>query len=316
MTSRMLVCGDEMTQGAPAIEFDGLVKHYGAVQALRGVDLEVRAGEVFGFLGPNGAGKTTAIRVMLDLIRPTAGRVAVFGFDAQRDSVEVRRRVGYLPSDPQFPSGMTARAYLDYLHRVRGAADDAYRRSLVDRLELDESRKVSELSRGNRQKVGLVASLIARPELVVLDEPTTGLDPLVQAEVESILREVAADGRTVFFSSHVLEEVESICSRAAVVRQGRIIDVFDLAEQRRLAPQRVDVTFAEPVPAAAFAGLPPGIRVVAHENSRVSFDVRDGIDALVKCLAERRVESLVARQATLEELFLRYYRPGEEEAAS
>jgi ABC-2 type transport system ATP-binding protein len=293
----------------PALDVAGLVKHYGRVQALRGIDLRVEPGEIFGFLGPNGAGKSTAIRVILDLIRPTAGRAEVLGHDCQRDSVVARRLMGYLPSDPAFPLKLTADEVFDYVAAVRGVEfDRGYREDLVRRLSLDTSRPVSTLSRGNRQKVGLIQALLPRPPLVILDEPTTGLDPLIQNEVEAILREVAAEGRTVFFSSHILAEVETICSRAAIVRDGLIVDVFDLAEQRRLAPVHVEVSFAEPPPPDALSRLPGGVQLVEHAGQHLVFAVRDGFDPLVKWLAGFTVESLVAREATLEELFIRHYR--------
>lgn len=298
-----------MAAAPAALRVDRLVKHYGTVQALRGVDLEVRPGEVFGFLGPNGAGKSTLIRVVLDLIRPTSGAVSVFGHDCQRDATEARRRVGYLPSDPLLPSGMTALQVFDYLDGIRGIpADRAYRDSLIERLSLNPTRKIGTLSRGNRQKVGVVQALMHRPPLAILDEPTTGLDPLVQEEFEAIVRDTAADGRTVFFSSHVLAEVETLCHRAAVVREGQIVDVFDLAEQRRLAARRVDVTFSVPPPTDAFASLPPSVRVLEATGNRVRFQVMEGADALVKALARFEVRDLIAREPTLEELFLGYYR--------
>lgn len=291
-----------------AILIDRLVKHYGPVKALQGIDLQVGAGEIFGFLGPNGAGKSTALRVILDLIRPTSGSVSVFGRDCQADSVEARRLIGYLPSEPLFPSRMTALAVFEYADALRGGRSDiAFRNALIERLRLDPSRRVADLSRGNRQKVGLVQALLPRPPLLILDEPTTGLDPLIQREVEVILREVAAEGRTVFFSSHILHEVESICSRAAIVRAGIIDDVFDLAEERRLAPVRVRVTFASPVTAADFAGLPGSVRLVAVDGVHARFEMRDGFDALVKRLAQFEVLNLDAQAPTLEEMFMSHY---------
>lgn len=297
-----------------ALRVDGLAKSYGAVQALRGIDLAVAPGEVFGFLGPNGAGKSTTIRIAVDLIRPTAGSVTIFGIDAQRDSVAARAKAGYLQSDPTMPSGMTATEVFDFYSRVRGESPDrAYLDSLIERFSLETSRRVSALSRGNRQKVGLIIALMHRAPLIILDEPTTGLDPLVQEEVEQALREVAADGRTVFFSSHILAEVESICSRAAIVRDGLIVDVFDLAEQRRLAARRIEVSFAEPPSEAAFAGLPSGVDVTSRAGRRVTLETHDGIDALVKFLAQFEVTDLSIRQPTLEELFVGYYRGEDDE---
>lgn len=296
-----------------ALRVERLTKHYGRVQALRGIDLQVHPGEIFGFLGPNGAGKSTAIRIAVDVIRPTSGYVEVFGIDAQRRSVEARRQLGYLPSEPAFPSGMTAAQVFDYFSAVRRQAPDrAYLAALVERLRLDTSRTVSMLSRGNRQKVGLVLALMHRAPLVILDEPTTGLDPLIQEEVEAILREVAADGRTVFFSSHILAEVESVCSRASIVRDGLIVDVFDLAEQRRLAPRLIDVTFVSAPPADAFGALPPDVRLTRQEGTLYSFEARDGLDPLVKAIARFEVADLSVRQPSLEELFVGYYRGGQE----
>jgi ABC-2 type transport system ATP-binding protein len=294
----------------PALLFDHLVKHYGDVQALRGIDLTVQPGEIYGFLGPNGAGKSTAIRIALDLIRPTEGSASVFGHDCQRDSVAARSLLGYLPSDPQLPPSMTAREVFDYLDAMRGVSvDRAYRDALIERLRLAPDRKVGTLSRGNRQKVGLIQALMHRPAVAILDEPTTGLDPLIQEEFEVILREIVADGRSVFFSSHILAEVEAVCSRAAIVRDGLIVDVLDLAEQRRLAPRRIEVTFASPPPADAFAALPASVTVVSTTATQFAFQVTDGIDALLKSLARLEVVDLIAREPDLEELFLDRYRP-------
>ena len=294
-----------MSDGA-AIRFEGLVKTYGDVRALDGIDLTVPRGEVFGFLGPNGAGKTTAIRILMDLIRPSAGRAEVLGFDAQRDTLEVRRRCGYLPGDLELYNSLTVDACLDLVASLRGDVDPRYRGELVERLRLDTGRRIGALSRGNRQKVGLTIALMAKPELVVLDEPTNGLDPLVQDEVEAILREVVADGRSVFFSSHVLAEVEQIARRVAMLRGGRIVAVSDLAEQRRLAPRRVTVAFAEPPPASAFAEL-DGVRLVSLEGCDAVFETHDEMHALIQALATQRVRTLETHEITLEELFLSYY---------
>ena len=289
-----------------AIRFEGLVKTYGDVRALDGIDLTVPRGDVFGFLGPNGAGKTTAIRILMDLIRPTSGRAEVLGFDSQRDSIEVRRRCGYLPGDLEFYNSLRVDACLDLVASLRGGVDARYRRELVERLRLDQERRIGALSRGNRQKVGLVIALMAQPELVVLDEPTNGLDPLLQEEVEEILREIVADGRSVFFSSHVLAEVEQLARRVAMLRAGRIVAISDLAEQRRLAPRRVTVAFAEPPSASAFQGL-DGVRLVSLDGRDAVFETHDEMHALVQALAAQRVLTLETHEITLEELFLSYY---------
>lgn len=299
-----------------AIRLTQLAKDYGEVRALDGLDLTIEPGQVFGFLGPNGAGKTTTLRILLDLIRPTSGHAEVLGFDAQSESIEVRRRVGYLPDDPQMYSSMTGRRFLELMSAVRGtssggvATSRAFRDSLCERLQLDPTRRIGTLSRGNRQKVGVVLALMEQPELVVLDEPTTGLDPLVREEVELLLKEVAADGRTVFFSSHVLSEVEQVCDRVAILRDGRLIDVLEPREERRLAPQRYTVTFAR-------GGAPPrealavidGVSVVSATESEVVLETTHGVDALLKCLANYTVTRLETQEVSLEELFLSYYQP-------
>lgn len=291
----------------PAIEFRDVTKSYGPVRALDGVDLQVRRGEIFGFLGPNGAGKTTAIRILVDLLRPDRGTVSVLGLDAQAEGVEVRRRIGYLAADRQLYEQLTAQQLFDYVDAIRaGAVDRDYLQSLVDQLDLECDRRIGTLSSGNRQKVGLIQALMARPEVVILDEPTSGLDPLMQEVLEKILREVATDGRTVFFSSHVLAEVERLCDRAAILRAGRIVDVFNLAEQRRLAPRRVEVTFDVAPPPDAFTAI-TGVDVKATRGATVVLDVRDGFDALIKHLARYTVEHLESQQPTLEEMFLSHY---------
>ena len=260
----------------PAIRLRRLTKDYGPVRALTELDLTVERGEIFRFLGPNGAGKTTTIRILLDLIRPTAGSAEVLGLDAQRDSVRVRRRTGYLPSDPRMYERMSGLDYFALVARLRDErVDTTYRDRLVERLQLDPTRHIGALSRGNRQKVGIVQALMLRPELLVLDEPTSGLDPLMQEEVEELLREAAAEGRTVFFSSHDLAEVEQVCSRVAMLRAGRVVDVFDLAERRRIAAQRITVTFAAPPPRDALDGI-DSAPLLSLEGAEAVFETHDG----------------------------------------
>ena len=292
----------------PAIRTDGLAKRYpGGVQALVAIDLAVPHGDIFGLLGPNGAGKTTLIRILLDIIRPSGGHAEILGFDTQTQAVEARRHVGYLPSSPRFYAHMTAADMLDFITRARSIEPDRrYLGSLIDRLALDPSRPIHTLSRGNQQKVGLIVALMAKPDVVILDEPTTGLDPLVQEAVLEIVREVAKEGRTVFFSSHILHEVEHVCRRVAVLRAGELVGSFDLAEERRLAPRRVTVTFGAPVPADAFEGV-PGVRVLAVEGLRVVFEAPHGIDALVKRLGSYTVAEIESHEPTLEDFFFALY---------
>lgn len=296
----------------PALRFQSLVKRYGRVTALDGIELEVPPAEVYGFLGPNGAGKSTAIRILLDLIRPTGGRAEALGLDVQGDTVALRRRIGYLPGDFLPDHSLTARQLLDLVAAMRGGGDHRYRAELLERFQLDPARRIGELSRGNRQKVGLVMVLMHRPELLVLDEPTTGLDPLMQEEVHAILRETIADGRSVFFSSHVLAEVEAVCTRVAMLRAGQIVAEFELAERRRLAPARLTVEFASAPPAGAFDRL-TDVRLLTHDDRQYEFEATDGVDALVKRLAEFTVLRLVPHEVTLEDLFLSYYEGNSEE---
>lgn len=292
---------------APAIEFRSLHKDYGDRVALAGIDLAVERGQLFGFLGPNGAGKTTAIRTLLDLIRATSGQALALGLDSRRNSVEVRRRIGYLAGEAQFYPDLTANELFRYIERMRGGGvDPRYVERLIDDLQLDADRPIGSLSRGNRQKVGIVQALLAQPELIIMDEPTTGLDPLMQDVVETLLREVVADGRTVFFSSHVLTEVEQLCSRAAVLRAGEIVRVIDLVEERRIAPRQVRVQFASPVTSADFDNL-AGVRVIEVADGHARFETNGSIDALVKALARHTVVELESSEPTLEDLFRSLY---------
>jgi ABC-2 type transport system ATP-binding protein len=295
----------------PAIMSAQLTKRYpGGTMALRGVDLRVEQGEVFGLLGPNGAGKSTFIRILLDMIRPTAGRAAVLGHDTQADSVGARGLIGYLPGNPRFPARMTATDLFGFVREVRGLHGDArtiaYTDTLVHRLEIDIDRPIRTLSRGNQQKVGLAVALMSRPQVVILDEPTSGLDPLMQEVATELVREVAAEGRTVFFSSHILPEVEAVCHRVAILREGALAGVFDLDEQRRLAPRRVVVAFDTLPPPEAFADL-AGVTLMASDAKQLTFEVRDGFDGLVKQLSRFTVVNLESHEPTLEDFFVSLY---------
>jgi ABC-2 type transport system ATP-binding protein len=296
----------------PAIFTSQLTKQYaGGVRALANVDLSVPRGAVFGLLGPNGAGKSTLIRILLDMIRPTAGYARILEWDTQRAGVEARRHIGYLQGSPRFYAKMTADDLFDFVARVRGIdVDRAYVESLVARLDLATDRQIRTLSRGNQQKVGLIVALLGRPEVVILDEPTTGLDPLMQEQVLELVREAAREGRTVFFSSHILHEVEHLCDQVAVLRGGELVGVFDLAAERRLAARLVTVTFDAPVPAEAFAGL-PGVSVLQTDGPKVAFTVTDGVAALIKRLADFTVTEIESHEPTLEDFFFSLYRPDE-----
>lgn len=301
----------------PAIELRGLVKDYGRTRALAGIDLTVGPAQIFGFLGPNGAGKTTAIRIMLDLIRPTAGAATVLGLDTVRDSIQVRRRCGYVPGELRLYETMDGRAFLDLIDSFRPEKRDArHRAGLIERLDLDPSITIRALSKGNKQKLGLIQALMHRPELLILDEPTSGLDPLVQNEVAALLEESVRDGRTVFFSSHVLPEVERLSHSVAIIRKGTIVAVEDVARLKSRSVHVIEVTFAQAPPSDAFASL-PGVTELQRDGSTVHLQAREGIDALLKAIARYRVLDLRTEQPSLEGAFLEYYTapaqpPGEE----
>jgi ABC-2 type transport system ATP-binding protein len=294
---------------APAIETQDLEKTYaGGVRALADLDLQVEQGEVFGYLGPNGAGKSTTIRLLLDLIRPTAGRATVLGLDPRRDGVEARRRIGYLPGDLRLSDRMTAREQLDSLARFRGGVDVELRNRLCERFALVLDRPIRHLSKGNRQKVGLVQAFMHRPELVVLDEPSGGLDPLLQAELRSLLRETAAEGRTVFLSSHSLDEVQHVADRVGIIRRGRLADVDAVERLRERALRHVTIVFAEAVDATRFAAL-DGVHLENADGKVVRLAAPEpAMDAVVKEAATHQVVDLVSQPADLEEIFLELYR--------
>jgi ABC-2 type transport system ATP-binding protein len=293
---------------AVAVETQGLSKTYqGETLALDGLDLRVERGEVFGFLGPNGAGKSTTIRLLLDLIHPSSGRAAVLGLDSRREGVEARRRTGYLPGDLRLNDRMTAREQLDSLTRLRGAAAPL-RDELCERLGLELDRPIRHLSKGNRQKVGLVQAFMHRPELVVLDEPSAGLDPLLQAELRKLLRETAADGRTVFLSSHSLDEVQHVADRVGIIRSGKLVDVDAVERLRERAVRHVTIVFADGAPdPKRFAGL-DGVRVQGADGQTLRLTAPEpAMDAVVKEAAAHRIVDLVSRPADLEEIFLELY---------
>ena len=289
-----------------AVETVGLTKRYGTVTAVSDLSLRVETGQVFGFLGPNGAGKSTTIRMLLGLQRPTRGRTRVLGLDAA-DSVQVHRRVGYLPGDLQLFPRLTGREHIAWFLRARGIADGCLAGQLTDRFQVVTDRPVRELSKGNRQKIGLVLAFMHRPELLVLDEPTSGLDPLMRHEFEALLRETADQGRTVFLSSHELDEVQRVADRIAIIKAGRLVAEDSVDGLRRAAPQKMEVRFRRPVDAAQLSGL-PGVTVTACDGPRVALDVTGEIGPVLKLIASHDPDGLVCRPAGLDELFLSFYR--------
>ncbi|HEY5435818.1 MAG TPA: ABC transporter ATP-binding protein [Candidatus Limnocylindrales bacterium] len=288
------------------IRTERLTKSYGSHRGIVDVDLEIETGEVFGFLGPNGAGKTTTIRTLLDLIRPTSGRAFVFDIETTVDPVAIHRRIGYVPGEFALYDRLTGGQTIEYFGNLRGGVDAAFRKDLVERFDLDPSRKFKEYSKGNKQKVGLVIALQHRPELLMLDEPTAGLDPLMQQSFYSLVREAQAEGRTVFLSSHILSEVERTCDRVAIIKDGRLVKVDSVDGLRDLAHHEVELRFAGGVPAEAFAGL-PGVSDVKVEDHTLRMKVFGPITPVVQAAARYELLDFVSREPTLEETFLAQY---------
>jgi ABC-2 type transport system ATP-binding protein len=286
----------------------GLTKFYGSFQALRGVDLEVRRGEIFGFLGPNGSGKTTTIRCLLDLIRPSGGTLRVLDLDPQAAPVAVRNRVGYLPGELRLDDNMTAEGALRFFNRLRGnQADWTFIRQLAQRLGLDLTTPIKNFSKGNKQKVGVVQALMHRPELLLLDEPTSGLDPLVQQEVLHLVAEARAAGATVFFSSHILSEVQEIAERVAILRAGQVVEVAETATLINRAIRRVRIRFKQPQDSIVLGRL-PGVKLLSRDRSgNLLMQVEGEMDALIKALAAFPVSDFETERPSLEEIFLAYY---------
>jgi ABC-2 type transport system ATP-binding protein len=296
-----------------AIRTEALVKDYGTARGLDGLDLEVFTGEVFGFLGPNGAGKTTAIRLFVDLIRPTSGSATVLGLEPRSEGVELRRRLGYLPGDFVVDGHQTGREILTYLANLRGGVAVTRIDDLAERLGLDTTREVKTLSRGNRQKIGVIQAFMHEPELLVLDEPTSGLDPFLQAEFVAMARAVAAEGRTVFMSSHVMSEVQRCADRVGVIRAGRLVTVESIHELGQRSARHLEVLFAEPVRADDFAGI-SGLRDVAVVGSRLTCRLDGPADELLKAIAAHPVITITAEEPDLTDVFFESYGTGRNDA--
>lgn len=292
-----------MTQ---VIRTEQLTKSYGEHRGIVDLDLEVADGEIFGFLGPNGAGKTTTMRVLLDLIRPTSGRAEVFGIETTRDPVAIHRRVGYLPGEFDLYDRLTGADTIAYFGRLRGGVDRAYVARLVERLELDPSRRFREYSKGNKQKVGLVVALQHHPDLLILDEPTAGLDPLMQQTFFEIVREAREEGRTVFLSSHIIDEVDRTCDRVAIIRDGRLVQVDRIEAIRRLAFHHVELTFGSAVDPAPFAAM-DGVDVVEADGASLTMRVSGPIGGVLAAAAPFGLVDVVSREPNLEDVFLAQY---------
>jgi ABC-2 type transport system ATP-binding protein len=275
--------------------------------AVADLDLRIETGQVFGFLGPNGAGKSTTIRMLLALQRPTKGRATVLGLDAAEQSVEIHRRVGYLPGDLELFPQLTGHQHIDWFLRARGVSDGSLADQLVERFQVVVDRPVRELSKGNRQKIGLVLAFMHRPELLVLDEPTSGLDPLMQHEFENLLRETADQGRTVFLSSHELDEVQRTAERIGIIKEGKLVAEDTVDGLRRAAPKTMEVRFRHPVAPADLKAV-TGVTVAACEGPQMTLHVTGEIGPVLKFIASHDPIDLISRPADLDELFLDFYR--------
>jgi ABC-2 type transport system ATP-binding protein len=288
------------------IHTEQLTKSYGPHRGITELDLDVEEGEIFGFLGPNGAGKTTTMRVLLDLIRPTSGRAEVFGIETTADPVAIHRRLGYLPGEFDLYDRLTGADTIAYFANLRGGVDAGYVAELIERFDLDPSRRFKEYSKGNKQKVGLVVALQHRPDLLILDEPTSGLDPLVQRTFFDIVREARAEGRTMFLSSHIIEEVDRTCDRVAIIREGRLVQVDSIEAIRRLAFHHVELTFAAPVASGIFSSI-DGVSDVEVDGDVVRMRVAGPIGAVLGAAAPHGIIDVVSREPNLEDVFLAQY---------
>jgi ABC-2 type transport system ATP-binding protein len=291
------------------IKTEGLTKYYGKVRGIEDLDLAVREGEVFGYLGPNGAGKTTTIRLLLDVIRPTRGTARLFGQEVRNHAAALKSRVGNLPGELALWENLTGRELLAFVGNLRDGQDWAWVEELAERLDLDLSRRIANLSHGNKQKVGLIQAFAHKPDLLILDEPTIGLDPLVQQEFYRLIDEVKAEGRTVFLSSHILHEVERVCDRVGIIREGHLVAVEEVAALKRRRLRQMELTFAWPVPATAFDL--PGVRDVMQVGDSLRFLVEEApgrLDGVIKRAAQFPIVDLSLEQPTLEDIFLTYYR--------
>jgi ABC-2 type transport system ATP-binding protein len=286
-----------------------LTKYYGKQLGIEDVDLEVKRGEVFGYLGPNGAGKTTTIRTLLDFIRPTRGSATVFGLDIRQSSVDIHRRVGYLNGELALYNNMTGEDLLKYLGNLRGGLDWKYVRELAARFQCDLPRRIQGLSMGNKQKLGLLQAFMHKPELLILDEPTNGLDPLMQHEFYDLLTETKKEGRTIFLSSHILPEVEKVCDRVGIIRQGKLVTVETIETLKSHSVRQLEIHFARAIPIEKFNNV-PGIRDILVQDKLLTCNVVGSLDALVKAAAQFEVINIISHEPSLEDIFMTYYNEG------
>src|SRR5579859_6563224 len=303
-----------MTTQEPVIVIDNFHKAYGKVQAVNGISMRVGRGEIFGFLGPNGAGKTTTIRSMLDVIRPTSGSIRVLGLDAQRDRMELHQRIGYIPGDVRLPGTMTGKQVIDYFSRLQGL-EPVLLNDLIARFDVEMKRPMKSYSKGMRQKIGIVLAFMCDPEVLILDEPSSGLDPLLQRVFNEFLLEEQARGRTVFMSSHIMSDVEKVCQRVAVIRNGELVTVEEVEKLREKAGQRVTVEFGDLVTEEELVSI-PGVSNITKNNRAFHLDVSGRMDPLIKAFSRHEVDRMQAEEAPLEEVFLKFYEEPEKASAT
>lgn len=289
---------------------EGLTKFYGKHRGIVDLNVEVERGEVFGYLGPNGAGKTTTIRLLLDFIRPTRGQAKIFGKDVNQSSLDIRRRVGYVPGELAMYDNMTGKDFLTYFAHLRNGVDWKYVDELTERLDCSLSQPIRSLSHGNKQKIALIQALMNKPDLLILDEPTTGLDPFMQREFYHIIEEAKAEGRTVFLSSHVLPEVERVCDRVGILREGKLVAVEGVRDLKSRALRHLEIHFAGSVPKEAFVGV-SGVRDVTMENGIMHCTVVGSLDAVIKAASAFPVENIITHEPSLEEIFMSFYGQGD-----
>jgi ABC-2 type transport system ATP-binding protein len=294
-----------------AVNIKGLTKHYGPFVALAPLDLEVRKGEILGYLGPNGAGKTTTIRAILGLIKPTNGEAEIFGINAQTSKVEAHKRIAYVPGEATFWPSLTGAETLHLLGKVHGHIDEQYQADLIKRFRFDPAKKVRTYSKGNRQKINIIAALSTRADLLVMDEPTTGLDPIMEQVFKQSVLEAKSNGQTVFLSSHILEEVEALCDRLAILRAGKLVELGTLVEMRHLSAVSVEATFDSAPPEVSHIQGVTNAKITGHQ---LACQIRGPIEPLLRALIEAHPKTLLSREPSLEELFLSLY--GDEEVSS
>jgi ABC-2 type transport system ATP-binding protein len=293
---------------AAIIEVEGLTKSYGGKRGIADVSFAVEEGEVFGFLGPNGAGKTTTIRLLMALLHADAGTAYIAGLDCWKQSLELKRLIGYVPGEPSVDPNLTGGQILEYFAHLRGGVDQSYLEQLIQRFDLDTSRKFRQYSTGNKRKVVLIQAFMHRPRLLILDEPTSGLDPLNQQEFDRMVKEARDEGRTVFLSSHVLSEVEQLCSQVGIIREGRLVRVGGVAEVKDIKRYEMAITFADAIPSETFKRLDGVVEVETFDHSHgVRLTMQGPADAVIKAAARYPVLSLTSHEPSLEDMFLHYY---------